>query len=82
MTPTEGPTPEQHKQVADVLVQLRMARAYKFDDTTNQGDIIWTADGEAFRRLLIHSYDEIAKGQGKQGVSRWITLLTWIIHNR
>jgi hypothetical protein len=79
---TNAPTPDDHKKVADALVQLGMARGYKFDDATNQGDIIWTADGEAFRRLLIHSYDKIADGQGKQGVSRWITLLTWIIHHR
>jgi hypothetical protein len=73
---------EAHKRMADMLVQLGLASRVMFNDATRSGDIHWTPDGLIFRNQLLKTYDQLAKGKGKEGMGEFMLLLTWLLKHR
>ena len=73
---------DEHKRMADLVVQLGFASAVLFDDTTGMGTIRWTREGTIFRDQLLKAYDQIAKGKGKDGMNRLMGLLAFLFTQR
>jgi hypothetical protein len=82
MTEREKELLESHKRMGDLLVQLHYASRVVVDETTMLGTIVWTPEGTVFKDLLANAYDQIAKGKGKDGMTEFVTLMTWIIKHR
>jgi len=70
---------EAHKRMVDTLVKLGYAKIAVLNETTGMGGISWTGEGLVFREQLLKAYDHLAKGKGKDGMSEFVTLLTFII---